>query len=406
MNIVGEAWGGTAAPDQGRLTRGRRRIPALVTLLALLVGASVTPLAGTAAQALTARERTADERLLEQRLFEHHLTARSDPGTYGHGVMDPQPPLRWADDVAVVARAWSDEMARTRVFEHNPHFSSQTCCWRRIGENIVMGGPGYLDAFTVEEVADRFMQLWMDSDGHRRNLMGSSHEHIALGASIASDGAVYVTAVLRSPTRDAPPCSPTYPVLAGSEQTLPSDPEPEPERQPEPEPEPERQPEPEPEPERQPEPEPEPEREPGPEPGPEPDLEPDLEPEPASDPEDERDPEPHPVFSDIIGSTHAAAILAVIDAGIANGYPDGTYRPDHPVTRGQMATFLSNALDLEPSAPAFHDAIGTTHAPAIGAITAEGIAGGYLDGTYRPDHPVTRGQMATFLSNALDLAPS
>ena len=339
---------GSAQPASG--PRGpiatRWRIPAVLTLLGLLVAASVTPMGGMAAQALMARERTADERLLEELLFDHHLVARSDPGAYGHGVMDAEPPLCWADDVAVVARAWSDEMARTGVFEHNPDFPSQTCCWQRIGENIVMGGVGYLGFYTVEEVADRFMQGWMDSDGHRLNLMRGSHAHVALGASIASDGAVYVTAVLRTPTSAAPACSPTYPQLASSDGSTKPDPEP------------------------------------------------------------DHQPAPDPVFSDLIGSTHAGAIVAVTGAGIASGYPDGTYRPDRAVTRGQMATFLTNAFGLKTSPPAFADTVGTTHAPAVGAITAAGIANGYPDGTYRPDRPVTRGQMATFLTNALDLDAS
>lgn len=292
-----------------RLVDPSRGLVVLV-LLSLLVAASATPFGATAAQAVTARERTDDERRLEQLLFEHHLTARADPGAFGHGSMGAQPPLRWADDVAAVARAWSDEMARTRVFAHNPHFTSQTCCWQRIGENIVMGGPGYLGFLDVEGIAERFMQLWMDSDGHRQNLMHGSHEHVALGASIAADGAVYVTAVLRTPTRDAPPGSPGYPVLASGDQAPPADPGPDPEPDPEPDPPPS----------------------------------PDPQPDPAPDPAP--DPEPSPPFADILGTTHAAAIVAVTEAGIAGGYPDGTYRPDHPVTRGQMATFLANALDL------------------------------------------------------------
>ena len=54
-----------------------------------------------------------------------------------------------------------------------------------------------------------------------------------------------------------------------------------------------------------------------------------------------------PLFSDIEGTAHEDAIAALVAAQITSGFPDGTYRPDHPVTRGQMATFLTNALNLD-----------------------------------------------------------
>ena len=112
-------------------------------------------------------------------------------------------------------------------------------------------------------------------------------------------------------------------------------------------------------------------------------------------------------FSDIAGNPHQAAIEAVANAGIAGGFPDGTYRPSNVVTRGQMATFLVRALDLPPAASApFTDIAGSAHAGAIASVAQAGVAGGFGDGTYRPNAPVTRGQMATFLTRALHLAPA
>jgi hypothetical protein len=118
-------------------------------------------------------------------------------------------------------------------------------------------------------------------------------------------------------------------------------------------------------------------------------------------------PAPFSGFTDVAGDPHEAAILAVAGAGIAGGYPDGTYRPSATVTRGQMATFLMRALKLPAGPPApFSDAAGSAHAAGIDAVAAAGIAGGYPDGTYRPGAPVTRGQMATFLTRALQLPVS
>ena len=111
-------------------------------------------------------------------------------------------------------------------------------------------------------------------------------------------------------------------------------------------------------------------------------------------------------FTDTAGHTHAANIDKVARAGIAGGFPDGSYRPDAPVSRGQMATFLQKGYRLTPNdGPTFPDAVGTTHEPGIRAVAGAGIATGGTDGRFRPSEAVTRGQMAAFLARAerLDL---
>lgn len=111
-------------------------------------------------------------------------------------------------------------------------------------------------------------------------------------------------------------------------------------------------------------------------------------------------------FSDIAGSIHERNIQIVADEQIAAGYPDGTYRPALPINRGQLATFLTRALNLPPAPPAgFSDTGGSVHTKAIDAVAAAGIASGYGDGTYRPNAVVPRAQMAAFLTRALDLPP-
>jgi hypothetical protein len=49
-------------------------------------------------------------------------------------------------------------------------------------------------------------------------------------------------------------------------------------------------------------------------------------------------------FADTAGSVHGDAINRVAAAGIITGYADGTFRADHTVTRGQMATFLMRVV--------------------------------------------------------------
>jgi hypothetical protein len=50
-------------------------------------------------------------------------------------------------------------------------------------------------------------------------------------------------------------------------------------------------------------------------------------------------------FSDDDGSVHEANIDALAEAGIVQGFPDGTYRPANSVRRDQMASFVMRALD-------------------------------------------------------------
>jgi hypothetical protein len=55
-------------------------------------------------------------------------------------------------------------------------------------------------------------------------------------------------------------------------------------------------------------------------------------------------------FTDIAGNVHQQAIVNVAARGIIQGYTDGTFGPDNPVTRGQMAEFLDR-LNTEANKP-------------------------------------------------------
>ena len=108
-------------------------------------------------------------------------------------------------------------------------------------------------------------------------------------------------------------------------------------------------------------------------------------------------------LTDVAGTTHAAAIVAMVGAGIATGYPDGTFRPADRISRAQMATMLDAALDLDPSVSGeLPDDVDpdSVHADAIAAILEAGISQGRADGSFGPNDPVSRGQMAAFLDNA------
>jgi hypothetical protein len=116
-------------------------------------------------------------------------------------------------------------------------------------------------------------------------------------------------------------------------------------------------------------------------------------------------------FTDTAGSVHEANIGALAAAGITLGCNPPTndmFCPDAAVTRAQMATFLTRALDLPAAAGSFVDTEGSVHEANIGALAAAGITLGCnppANDMFCPDESVTRAQMATFLTRALGLTP-
>jgi hypothetical protein len=110
-------------------------------------------------------------------------------------------------------------------------------------------------------------------------------------------------------------------------------------------------------------------------------------------------------FSDVpLGSTYSPFVETAAKQGIVAGYPDGTFRPNEPVTRGQAVKMIGVAHGwaqaYPPSAtfsdiPAQHWAFGY-----VEAAYRQGIINGYADGTFRPQSGMTRAQVAKVLSLA------
>ena len=113
-----------------------------------------------------------------------------------------------------------------------------------------------------------------------------------------------------------------------------------------------------------------------------------------------------PEFSDIAGHWGEAQIRAVSSLGIMKGYPDGTFRPDTPVTRGEVAAIAASLFDGNTSdAAPFSDVRGHWAQAAIDKASALGLIAGYADGTFRPDQKVTRAQLVAILNEVLGRTP-
>jgi hypothetical protein len=117
-------------------------------------------------------------------------------------------------------------------------------------------------------------------------------------------------------------------------------------------------------------------------------------------------------FGDVPPGYWAAAWIKQLAAeGITGGCGAGSYCPESPVTRAEMAVFLlrsKHGASYNPpavgSSTGFSDVPLTHWAAAwIKQLVAEGIATGCVTGSYCPESPVTRAQMAVFLVRTFDL---
>jgi len=113
---------------------------------------------------------------------------------------------------------------------------------------------------------------------------------------------------------------------------------------------------------------------------------------------------PAPVFSDISGSVHQAAIEAIYDAGITVGCTASSFCVNDDVLRGQMASFIARAMDLPaPTGDHATDDANSVHHDNINRIYDAGIPVSCGDRLYCPGEEITREHMAVFLYRALDL---
>lgn len=122
--------------------------------------------------------------------------------------------------------------------------------------------------------------------------------------------------------------------------------------------------------------------------------------------EGHRSPETSP-FSDLAsGASFYDAITWGAAQGVTGGYTDGTFRAGREITRGEFASFVHRALgspEAGAPAPGFSDvAEGQTHSAAIAWLQSEGLVNGYRDGTFRPGRQITRGEVAAILYRIAD----
>ncbi|HJQ23529.1 MAG TPA: CAP domain-containing protein [Blastocatellia bacterium] len=105
-------------------------------------------------------------------------------------------PLAFNEDLQRVARDYSRRMAEEKFFSHNDpngntvreRVTDAHIRWRVLGENLAYSN-GYMNPVAVS------LTGWLDSPGHRRNLLDQMWRQTAIGVWISANGTVYFTEI-------------------------------------------------------------------------------------------------------------------------------------------------------------------------------------------------------------------
>ena len=97
-------------------------------------------------------------------------------------------------------------------------------------------------------------------------------------------------------------------------------------------------------------------------------------------------------------------VNTLIAKGVIDGYPDGTFKPDQPITRAEFAKMVAKTFGYGKSGqPGAADAKGHWAAGYISAATAQKVMKTFGDGSFRPESRLTRAQLATMLTRVVHL---
>jgi len=115
---------------------------------------------------------------------------------------------------------------------------------------------------------------------------------------------------------------------------------------------------------------------------------------------------PQFAFSDVQGLWAQPYIAALASREIIAGFPDGTFKPNEPVTRAQFAAIVSKAFAPTPQRQAqeFNDVNRSFWGyQAIQTAYRGGFVAGYPGGAFQPQQQIPRVQALVSLANGLNL---
>lgn len=112
-------------------------------------------------------------------------------------------------------------------------------------------------------------------------------------------------------------------------------------------------------------------------------------------------------YSDVTyGKWYNNPISTMSALGIITGYPDGTFKPNKPITRAEFAAIAARFDETQSGKSAtFSDVIGHWAAKEIGIAYYNDWIKGYPDGTFKPDQNITRAEAMTLINRVLERKP-
>ena len=112
-------------------------------------------------------------------------------------------------------------------------------------------------------------------------------------------------------------------------------------------------------------------------------------------------------YSDVPDTAwYAAAVSTLSKMGVISGYPDGTFRPNAPITRAEFAAMIARFDETAKSADTpFTDISGHWAENAIGKAYGNGWVEGSSKTVFCPESNLTRAETATLLNRVLHRLP-
>ena len=112
-------------------------------------------------------------------------------------------------------------------------------------------------------------------------------------------------------------------------------------------------------------------------------------------------------FSDVAATSwFNNAVSTMTRAGVINGYPDGTFHPNAPITRAELATIAVRFFELQKSDKnVFTDTEGHWAVQFINAAAENNLITGYPDGTFQPNKNIIRAEFITVVNRMIERKP-
>ncbi len=101
---------------------------------------------------------------------------------------------------------------------------------------------------------------------------------------------------------------------------------------------------------------------------------------------------------------YSDAVTFLLDEGVVQGYPDGSYKPANTINRAEFVKIVLESADIAPEGGyCFPDVTDQWFAPYVCKAKAEGLVQGYPDGTFKPERPINFVESGKVITEGLDI---